>query len=143
MKLDLMLFPEGKIPQISTKVEKFDDSLNKTIRAISDMLDTCNAIGLAAIQVGIAKRIIIAKVGNCKIVAVNPEILWTSEETEEMEEGNVSIPDAKVKITRPRRVKIKYQNLSGKEKVLEADGLLSVCLQHEIEQLDGKSILCR
>ena len=106
MKCNLIYFENGKIPQISTRVEKFDNDLKEIAKIMFEVLPKCNAIGLASIQLGIPKRIVAINVENHKIFAVNPEIIWKSKETSEMEEGNVSIPNIKVKITRSKKIKI-------------------------------------
>lgn len=141
MKYDLVFFEDGKIPQISSKVDVFDNDILEIYKAMFEALPKYSAIGLAAIQLGISKRIVVANINNDKIFAVNPEIIWKSEETNAMEEGNVSIPNVRVQITRPKKIKVKFQNEKGEERILEADGLLATCLQHEVEQLDGISIL--
>lgn len=141
MKLDLVIFEDRKISELSTPVEKFDDSLVKIVNAMFDTIHKHNGIGLAAIQIGVPKRIVIAEVDGNRVVAINPEILWLSDEINEMEEGNLSLADVRVKVSRPTKIKIKYFNLASKEKELTVDGLLARCLQHEIEQLDGKTIL--
>lgn len=143
MQCNLVFFEGGKIPQISTKVEKFDESLLEIADMMFEALLKYKAIGLASIQLGIPKRIVVANVENNKIFAVNPEIIWKSEETNTMEEGNVSISSIKVKITRPKKIRLKFWDQYGQEQEIEADGLLATCLQHEIEQLDGISILMR
>lgn len=141
MKLDLVCFKDNKIPEISKPVIKFDEELVKIVNAMFDAIHKYNGIGLAAIQIGVPKRVVIAEINNEKTVAINPEIIWSSEEMGEMEEGNLSLSNVRVKVSRPKQIKIKYQNLSGEWKELEASGLLAVCLQHEIEQMDGKTIL--
>lgn len=141
MKLDLVVFVDNKIPETSKPVEKFDNELLGIVKAMFDVIHRHNGIGLAAIQIGVPKRVVVAEINGEKVVAVNPEILFLSEEMNEMEEGNLSLSNVKVNVSRPTKIKIKYQNLSGKFKELEAEGLMARCLQHEIEQLDGRTIL--
>lgn len=141
MKLDLVIFKENEILEVSQPVEVFDDKLASVVKAMFVAIHKYSGIGLAAIQIGVAKRIVIAEINDNKIIAINPEIVWSSEEKSEMEEGNLSLKDVRVVITRPSKIKIKYQNLLGNENFLDAEGLLAVCLQHEIEQLDGHTIL--
>lgn len=141
MKLDLMIFEDKKIPEISKPVEKFDNNVARIVKAMFDVIYKHNGIGLAAIQISVPQRIIIADINNSKIVAINPEIVWKSKELDELNESNLSLPNISVKVIRPKKIEIKYQNLAGKEKTLIADGMLAKCIQHEIEQLDGKTIL--
>ena len=141
VKLDLVIFSDNKIPEISKPVEKFDNDLLKIVKAMFDAIHKYNGIGLASVQIGVPKRIVIAEINGEKVVAVNPEIIFLSKEMDEMEESNLSLSNIKVNVSRPTKIKIKYQNLSGKFKELEAEGLMARCLQHEIEQLDGKNIL--
>ncbi len=141
MKLDLVVFVDNKIPEISKPVEKFDNELLGIVKAMFDAIHRHNGIGLAAVQIGVPKRIVIAEINGKKVVAVNPEILFLSEEMDEMEEGNLSLADVRVNVSRPIKIRLKYQNLSGKFKELDAEGLMARCLQHEIEQLDGRTIL--
>ncbi|GMO65035.1 MAG: peptide deformylase [Rickettsiales bacterium] len=141
MKLEF--FENGLITEMSKKVEVFDNKLAQNVNSMFVILHKHKGIGLAAIQVGIPIRVIIAEVDNVKLIAINPEFVEKSAEVSEYEEGNLSIPNVKAKITRPAKIKIKYQNLRGVWQELEASGLLATCIQHEMEQMDGISILKR
>jgi peptide deformylase len=109
------------------------------------MLETMYAapgIGLAAIQVGVAKRVIVmdlAREGEDKQPRyfVNPEILWRSEETAPYEEGCLSVPEIYDEVERPARVKLRYLNYAGETIEEDAEGLYAVCIQHEMDHLDG------
>jgi peptide deformylase len=99
-------------------------------------------IGLAAIQVGVPKRVITADLAKKDEppqpqVFINPEILWSSAERASYEEGCLSIPEYYEEVERPAQVKVKYLDLDGKPREIEADGLLATCLQHEIDHLNG------
>lgn len=98
-------------------------------------------IGLAAPQVGVGLRLavidLMADDKRDPIVLINPEIVASSEETVTREEGCLSLPGQYADVTRPARVKVRFQGLSGERREIEADGLLSTCLQHEIDHLDG------
>ena len=112
---------------------------------MDDMLDTMYAapgIGLAAPQVGVTKRIIVADV--CKEEnkrepwrLINPEIIWASEEMFTYEEGCLSLPEQYSDVVRSKEVRIRYLDKEGMDREIEAEGLLAVCLQHEIDHLDG------
>jgi peptide deformylase len=99
-------------------------------------------IGLAAIQVGVPKRVVtidVSKKEDSKEprVFINPEILWSSEETSVYEEGCLSIPDIHEDVERPARVAIRYTDLAGKLQEAQAEGLFATCIQHEIDHLNG------
>jgi peptide deformylase len=138
----LIILPDPLLRQVSTKVEQVDDQ----IRTLADdMLATmydAPGIGLAAIQVGIAKRMLVidlSKEGEDKKpqVFINPEILASSDERSTYEEGCLSIPDYYAEVERPARITVKHINIEGKEETSAADGLLATCLQHEIDHLNG------
>ena len=127
---------------VSQPVAGVDDALRALM---DDMLETMYAapgIGLAAIQVGVPKRVIVmdlAKKDEPKEpqVIINPQLLWRSEERTIYEEGCLSIPEFYEEVERPAKVRVKYLDLTGAEQELEASGLLATCLQHEIDHLDG------
>ena len=102
-----------------------------------------DGIGLAAIQIGIPQRVIVVEVQPEQIlVAINPEIIWKSEKFSEMKEANLSLDDGiKVLVRRSAEIKIKYQDLDGNWQELKAIGMLATCIQHEMEQMDGITIL--
>ena len=134
--------PNKILRQKSTKVEKVDKNIKKLM---DDMLLTMYAapgIGLAAIQVGIPKRVIVldhARDGEQKkpMYFVNPEIISTSNQQASYEEGCLSVPGQFAEISRPNKCHIKYLNYNGKEKELKVEGLLATCIQHEIDHLEG------
>lgn len=139
----IIILPAAQLRTVSQTVETIDEEI-KTLA--SDMLDTmyeAPGVGLAAIQVGVPKRLITIDVTKSEetpadpIVLINPEIIWKSEETSTYKEGCLSIPDHYEEVDRPSRVKVRYQDLTGEIKEIEAEGLLAVCLQHEIDHLDG------
>ena len=138
----LIILPDPVLRQVSTKIEQVNDD----IRTLADdMLATmydAPGIGLAAIQVGVPKRMLVidlSKEGEDKKpqVFINPEILTSSDERSAYEEGCLSIPDYYAEVERPARITLKHVGLDGKELTLDAEGLLAVCLQHEIDHLNG------
>ncbi len=126
----------------STPVEAVDDALRALM---DDMLETMYAapgIGLAAVQVGEPKRVIVmdlAREGEepQPRYYVNPEITWTSEETLPYEEGCLSVPEIYDEVERPARVKLRYMDYTGAQVEEEAEGLYAVCIQHEMDHLEG------
>ena len=139
---EILVVPNPVLKQVSQPVAKVDDELRALM---DDMLETmydAPGIGLAAIQIGVPKRVIVMDIAGpdeekAPRFFVNPEIVWSSEDTAPYEEGCLSIPDIYDEVERPARVKLKYLNYQGEEVVEDADGLFAVCIQHEMDHLQG------
>ena len=139
---EILTVPHPVLKQVSQAVDKVDDDLRALM---DDMLETMYAapgIGLAAIQIGVPKRVIVmdlAREGEepQPRYFVNPEILWTSEDTAPYEEGCLSVPDIYDEVERPERVKLRYLNYQGERVEEDAEGLFAVCIQHEMDHLEG------
>ena len=139
---DILVVPDPILKQVSKPVETVDDELRALM---DDMLETMYAapgIGLAAIQVGVPKRVIVMDIARqddppAPRYFVNPEILWASEETVPYEEGCLSVPEIYDEVERPARVKLRYLDYHGKQVEEDAEGLFAVCIQHEMDHLDG------
>ena len=121
----------------SRKVEKFDKRLWDLLDDMKDTLYNANGAGLAAVQVGILRRVVVIDVGDGYIELVNPEITERSEETQEETEGCLSIPGEYGITVRPQWVKVKAQNREGKWVVYKGEGLKARCFCHELDHLDG------
>jgi peptide deformylase len=139
---DILILPDKRLRQISEPVKKIDAGIRKLVEDMFETMYEAPGIGLAAIQVGEPKRVItmdLAKKEEPKNpqVFINPEILWASEDKAIYEEGCLSIPEYYSDVERPAQVKVKYIDLEGKPRELEASGLLATCLQHEIDHLNG------
>jgi peptide deformylase len=139
---DILILPDKRLRQVSGPVKKIDAGVRKLVEDMFETMYDAPGIGLAAIQVGTPKRVItmdLAKKEEPKNpqVFINPEILWTSEEKAIYEEGCLSIPEYYGDVERPAQVKVKYLDLEGKPREIEANGLLATCLQHEIDHLNG------
>ena len=145
-KRDIIAIPDRRLRLPSALVERIDDDLN---RLIDDMFETMYAapgIGLAAVQVGIPRRLITLDVVGREdearapepMVLVNPELLWTSDERATYEEGCLSIPDYYAEVERPARARIAFLDRQGARLEIEANGVLAVCIQHEIDHINGK-----
>jgi peptide deformylase len=138
--LDILHFPDPRLRNRARPVGRVDDDLR---RLVNDMLETmyqAPGIGLAATQVDVAKRVVVIDVSEDKsqpLVLINPEILESSGE-ENMEEGCLSVPGVYENVTRADRVRVRALGRDGEPFEREADGLLAVCIQHEIDHLDGK-----
>lgn len=140
--LDILTVPNPVLKQVSKPVERVDDDLR---RLMDDMLETMYAapgIGLAAIQVGVPKQVIVMDLARQDEPPqpryfVNPEILWASEDTAPYEEGCLSVPEVYDEVDRSARVKLRYLDYHGKEVTEDAEGLFAVCIQHEMDHLKG------
>lgn len=138
----LIILPDPLLRQVSVSVERIDDDVR---RLADDMLETmydAPGIGLAAIQVGVARRMLVIDVSRegeekTPLVFINPEIIKSSDERSTYEEGCLSIPDYYAEVERPAIVTVKSLDRDGKDQITEADGLLATCLQHEIDHLNG------
>ena len=140
--LPLVIAPDERLNQPSASVEKVDDTIR---RLLNDMLETMYAndgIGLAAVQVGVHKRVIVVDVArregrNEPIKLINPEIVQSVEALSSFNEGCLSFPDQFSEVERPETVTIRYLDENGVEKTLVASGLMAVCIQHEIDHTNG------
>ncbi len=136
--------PDPVLKRVAEPVSKVDDALRKQM---DDMLETMyhdKGIGLAAPQVGISNRVVVMDVDQTDegekgkaLFMVNPEIIWESEELRIYNEGCLSVPEMYAEVERPDSVRLKYLDYDGAEQELEAEGLLSTCIQHEIDHLNG------
>ena len=126
-------------------VDRFDENLRSEVRRMGGLMHDAMGIGLAATQVGIPHRLLVYRVEHDSPVnaLVNPEILWTSKETEVMEEGCLSLPSVHVDVERPIHVRVRGCDELGEDVLIEASGLEARVLQHEIDHLDGVLILDR
>ena len=142
-KRKIVIEPDPILRQKSESLEKVDDELR---RLLDDMLETMYSapgIGLAAVQIGILKRLIVIDISKEKekknpLFLINPEIVSKSKNTSIYEEGCLSLPGHFAEIERPAECQIKYIGYDGKKKEMKANGLLSTCIQHELDHLDGK-----
>jgi peptide deformylase len=140
--LPIIVAPDPRLKVKAKPVKQVDDRIR---RLLDDMIDTMHAapgIGLAAPQVGEPLRLLVVDIARedekpAPLKVINPEIAWASEETQPWEEGCLSLPDQFADVERPKEVKVRYLDESGKQQELHATGLLSVCLQHEMDHLEG------
>jgi len=138
----ILTAPDPRLQAISTDVEKVDAEIRKLVDDMAESMYAADGIGLAAVQIGVPKRVIVIdldqKEGKKNPRAfINPKILWASEEMAVFEEGCLSVPEIWDDVERPARIKAEYLDLDGKKVELEADGMLATCLQHEMDHLNG------
>lgn len=145
-KRPIIVLPDTTLRQVSAPVEAVDESVRQLAADMFDTMYAAPGIGLAAIQVGVPKRLLVLDVaddddnGN-PLVMINPEILTLGPELRLEEEGCLSIPDFRLDIERPSSLRVRYVDLDGKVQELEAEGLLATAIQHEMDHLDGKLII--
>ena len=139
---DILILPDKRLRLLSKPVAKIDAATKQLVEDMFDTMYDAPGIGLAAIQIGEPRRIVtmdLAKKDDEKEpqVFINPEITWSSDETNVHEEGCLSIPEYYEEVERPAEVKVKYTDLDGKQHEVHATGLFATCIQHEIDHLNG------
>ena len=139
---EILILPDKRLRQVEEPVKKIDAGIRKLIDDMFETMYEAPGIGLAATQVGVKKRVFtidLAKKEEPKNpqVFINPQIVWFSHEKSTHEEGCLSIPEFYSEVERPAQVKVKYLDLEGEPREVEANGLLATCLQHEIDHLNG------
>jgi len=129
----------------ATPVDSFDEQLRAQVRRMGGIMDDATGVGLAAPQLGVSQRLLVYRAGpDARAIAlVNPEVEWTSEEGETMEEGCLSIPGVHVDVDRALHVRVRAADEHGDDRLVEASGLEARVIQHEIDHLDGVLILDR
>ncbi|GAA0420471.1 peptide deformylase [Massilia aurea] len=140
--LDILRYPDPRLHKIATPVTEFGTERLRTL--VADMADTmydAPGVGLAASQVDVHEQVVTIDVTEAQddlMVFINPEITWSSDERAVYDEGCLSVPGVYDGVERPSRVKVRAFDLEGKEFTVDADGLLAVCIQHEMDHLKGK-----
>jgi peptide deformylase len=142
MSLKLRIVPDPVLRKLAQPVSGMDKETHLFMNAMLETMYENRGIGLAAPQVGELRRVIVMDVAEEQsaenaILMANPEVIWKSEETFTYNEGCLSIPGQYAEVTRPKRVKVAYIDANGKKQELEAEDLLSSCVQHEIDHLNG------
>ena len=139
--LDILRYPDPRLHAVAKPVTVVDDSIRQLVEDMSETMYAAPGIGLAANQVNVALRVLVIDVSeekNQRLVFINPEITHTSDDSKVYEEGCLSVPGVYDEVERPDRVTVKALNEKGETFSLKADGLLSVCLQHEMDHLNGR-----
>ena len=139
--LNVLCYPDPRLHKVAKPVEQVDARIQKIVSDMADTMYNAPGVGLAATQVDVHERIVVIDVSddqNELMVFINPEIIWVSAETKSWREGCLSVPEFYDEIERPSEIRVKALDVNGKEFEIEADGLLAVCLQHELDHLQGK-----
>ena len=139
--LNVLSYPDPRLHKIAKPVATVDARVKKIVADMAETMYEAPGVGLAATQVDIHERIVVIDVSddqNELMVFINPEIVWASPEKKTWREGCLSVPEFYDEVERPAQVKVKALDIDGKEFEVDADGLLAVCLQHELDHLQGK-----
>jgi peptide deformylase len=139
---EILILPDKRLRLTSEPVKQIDAGIRKLVDDMFETMYKAPGIGLAAIQVGVAKRVITLDLSKKEDnhrphVFLNPEVTWQSAQRAKFEEGCLSIPDYYEEVERPTEVKVRYLDIAGKKHELDAKGLLATCLQHEIDHING------
>jgi peptide deformylase len=139
--LNILRYPDPRLHQVARPVETFDERLRQLVRDMAETMYAAPGVGLAATQVDVHERVVVIDVSDTKDqlqVFVNPKVVGASDERKVYEEGCLSVPGVYDEVERPDRVRVEAFDEHGKPFAIEADGLLAVCIQHEIDHLDGR-----
>jgi len=139
--LPVLCYPDPRLHKRAKPVDKVDERIKAIVKDMAETMYEAPGVGLAATQVDIHEQIIVIDVSdeqNELMVFINPELMWTSPEKKSWREGCLSVPEYYDEVERPANIRVKALDIHGKPFELEADGLLAVCLQHEMDHLQGK-----
>lgn len=139
---DIIKLPEPILKTVSAPVPAVTEEVRALIKDMFDTMYAAPGIGLAAVQIGVPKRIVVSDIAKddepkSPMCFINPEIVWRSQETTDYEEGCLSIPEVYDKVVRPAEVRVCYLDRDGAEQEMHCTGLLATCIQHEIDHLNG------
>ena len=137
----ILRYPDARLHKVAKPVESVDDAIRELVRDMAETMYAAPGIGLAATQIDVHQRVIVIDVTEDKSdlrVLINPEILARSDASKVHEEGCLSVPGIYDEVERPESIRVRALDEQGQTYEFEADGLLAVCVQHEIDHLDGK-----
>ncbi|THK40025.1 peptide deformylase [Ensifer sp. MPMI2T] len=137
--LPIVRFPHPALTTAAETIEQFDDDLRQFAADLLETMHAAPGIGITANHVGVLRRLTVIELDRSSgsLVFANPEIIWQSAELMRHAEGSVSMPGISEEVERPCAVRVRYQSLSGEMLEENAEGLMAICLQHEIDQLSG------
>ncbi|WP_175938897.1 peptide deformylase [Caballeronia sp. BCC1704] len=138
--LKILNYPDKRLNKVAKPVAVVDDRIRKLVADMAETMYAAPGVGLAATQVDVHERVIVIDVSDAHdelMVFINPEIVWASEVKKDWEEGCLSVPGIYDVVQRPDRVRVRALNEKGETFELDCEGLLAVCVQHEIDHLDG------
>lgn len=139
--LNILHYPDKRLHKVAKPVVSVDDRVRQLVKDMAETMYEAPGVGLAATQVDVHQRVIVIDVSeesNDLLVLINPEIVWSSDDSKVYEEGCLSVPGVYDEVERASEIKVKALDLNGEPFEFEAEGLLAVCVQHEIDHLNGK-----
>ena len=139
--LNIIHFPDPRLHKVAKPVEAVDARIKQLVKDMAQTMYEAPGIGLAASQVDVHERVIVIDLSDDQTdlrVLINPEIIWASDEVQTYEEGCLSVPGVYDEVKRASAIKVVALDQEGQKQTFEADGLLAVCIQHEIDRLNGK-----
>ena len=139
--LDILEFPDPRLRTIATSVETVNDNIRQLVADLFETMYAASGIGLAATQVNVHKRVVVMDISKDKSrpwVLINPEFEVLTDDMQEMQEGCLSVPEFYETIIRPQRIRLTALDEQGEQYSKDLDGLMSVCVQHELDHLNGK-----
>ena len=139
--LNILRYPDARLHKVAKPVTVFDERLEKLAADMAETMYEAPGIGLAATQVDVHEQLVVIDISeekNALTVFVNPEILWASDDRQVYDEGCLSVPGIYDGVERPSKVKVRALDVKGQPFEMEAEGLLAVCIQHEMDHLKGK-----
>ncbi len=144
----VVIWPDNRLRQPSRKITEITDEVRQLYQDLCDTMYDENGLGIAALQIGDVSQMFLVEpklAGRLEtdlpVAFINPEVIWTSDETQDSEEGCLSFPDIYIKVERPLRAKIRAMGMDGEIFELEGEGLLARCLLHENDHLTGKLLV--
>jgi len=139
--LDILRYPDPRLHKVAAPVEKVDDEVRRLVRDMAETMYAAPGIGLAATQVDVHRRVIVIDTSDTRdqlLVLINPEIVWASDEVQACEEGCLSVPGVYETVARAAKVRVRALDADGMRFERVAEGMLAVCIQHEMDHLEGK-----
>ena len=139
--LNILRYPDARLHKVAKPVTEFGERLRQLVADMAETMYEAPGVGLAASQVDVHEQLVVIDITESKDalqVFINPEITWASDDKQVYDEGCLSVPGIYDGVERPSQVRVKALDLEGKPFELEADGLLAVCIQHEMDHLKGK-----
>lgn len=135
----IVRFPDPRLRQKAEPIGPVDDAVRALALDLTDTMHAAPGIGITAPHIGVLRRLVVIQLESDREphIYIDPEILWASSERIRHMEGSVSMPGVTDELERHARIRVRYRGLDGSEREEEAEGLMAVCLQHEIDQLDG------
>lgn len=144
--LNILRYPDPRLHKVAKPVAQVDDRIRQLVKDMAQTMYDAPGIGLAATQVDVHERVVVMDLSENQdelMVLINPEIVWASEDIQVYEEGCLSVPGVYDEVRRAAQIKVRALDESGQSREFDADGLLAVCIQHELDHLNGKVFVQR